>query len=252
AWGQHWLKDMTALIQLVELAEVEKTDSVLEIGPGQGDLTRQLLKSARRVIAVEIDSRLAAALRRSFSGAELEVVNQDILGYDLKSLPPGYKVVANLPYNLTAPIIQKLINVGRPGLIVLLLQKEVAERLAAGPGNLSMLALSVQLYYRVELGPMLPARLFQPTPKVDSRAIKLRRLAKTGTKVEPEKLLKLAKIGFAMKRKTLANALSAGRHQPRAEIIDALTAASLPSRIRAQDLSLADWQRLYDKLYNYD
>ena len=141
--GQHWLRDRLVLEHIVDCAEVTSDDTVLEIGPGLGTLTSELLRRAKNVIAVEFDSELAAKLPGQFPGKKLEVRNEDILSFDLSSLPRGYKVVANVPYYITSKIVQKLMTAeNKPSVAVLLVQKEVAERIAAKPGDMSILAIS--------------------------------------------------------------------------------------------------------------
>ncbi|MBX4188757.1 16S rRNA (adenine(1518)-N(6)/adenine(1519)-N(6))-dimethyltransferase RsmA, partial [Candidatus Saccharibacteria bacterium] len=204
--GQHWLKDEPTLISVCESADIGKNDTVLEIGPGQGDLTRQLVKRAGRVIAVELDDQLARALPKQITAQNLEVIRQDILKFDLTTLPAVYKVVANIPYYLTSNLLRTLSESNNPPQgIALLVQKEVAERVAAGPGQMSVLSVSVQLYYQAKLGPIVPAELFQPPPKIDSQVIILQ--------LRPEPLFKdldaklffrIVKAGFAGRRKKLS------------------------------------------------
>ena len=174
--GQHWLKDRVILEAIVDEAEISDSDTVLEIGPGLGTLTSVLLSRAKRVIAVEFDKDLAGKLSGQFPGKDLTVHNQDILSFDLSSLPPRYKVVANVPYYITSKIVQLLSETSNPpSCSVLLVQKEVAERLAAAPGEMSLLSLSAQLFHEVSLGPLVPAEYFTPPPKVDSQVVVLYR-----------------------------------------------------------------------------
>ena len=145
--GQHWLKDRSILANIADEAGITEHDTVLEIGPGLGTLTSELLRRAEKVVAVELDPDLAAKLPGQFPGTSLEVVNQDILSFDLTTLPPQYVVVANVPYYITSKIIQLLTTaVNKPRTIVLLIQKEVAERLAAEPVDMSILAVSAHAY----------------------------------------------------------------------------------------------------------
>src|SRR5437868_3417033 len=146
ALGQHWLKDEATLEAICEAADLKAADTVLEIGPGLGDLTRQLIKHARSVIAVEVDHKLATDLETTLKAGNLQVVQSDILKFDLTQMPPDYKVVANIPYYLTSNLIRVLSeSTNPPTAMVLLVQKEVAERIAAEPGQMSLLGLSTQL-----------------------------------------------------------------------------------------------------------
>jgi 16S rRNA (adenine1518-N6/adenine1519-N6)-dimethyltransferase len=145
--GQHWLRDVDVLAHIADSAELAENDTVLEIGPGLGTLTSVLLRRSKKVIAVEFDEDLARKLPGQFPGKDLEVIQSDILSFDLSTLPAGYKVVANVPYYITSKIVQLLMTAeNRPDIAVLLVQKEVAERLAAEPGDMSILAVSSQLF----------------------------------------------------------------------------------------------------------
>ena len=175
--GQHWLRDPEILAEIAEAAELGKSDVVLEIGPGLGTLTSRLLARAQRVVAVEFDGDLARKLPGQFPGKNLEVINEDILQFDLNQLPKGYKVVANVPYYITSKIVEKLMAAeNKPSLAVLLVQKEVAQRIAAEPGEMSILAVSAQLFAQAELDIEVPRQFFTPPPKVDSQVVVLRSL----------------------------------------------------------------------------
>ena len=143
--GQHWLKDRSVLSHIADCAELQDRDTVLEIGPGLGTLTSELLRRTHKVVAVEFDSELARKLPAQFPGKNLEVIHSDILSFDLNQLDTGYKVVANVPYYITSKIVQLLMTAdNKPSVAVLLVQKEVAERLAARAGDMSILAISAQ------------------------------------------------------------------------------------------------------------
>ncbi len=244
--GQHWLRDADVLRHIADCAELNDTDSVLEIGPGLGTLTSELLRRSRDVIAVEFDKDLARKLPGQFPGKKLSVVQSDILKFDLSPLPTGYKVVANVPYYITSKIVQLLMTAdNKPSLAVLLVQKEVAERLAARPGNMSILAVSAQLYSDVSLGDIVPAELFTPPPKVDSQVVILRtRSAPLVTKEDERAFFRVVKAGFSAKRKKLRSSLSGGLaiSKPKAEAL--LDEAGISGDMRAEDLSLTDWRRL--------
>ncbi len=170
--GQHWLKDRRVLADIAELADITPFDTVLEIGPGLGTLTSELLRRAEKVVAIELDGELAAKLPGQFPGKTLQVIHEDILDFDLHLLPKNYIVVANVPYYITSKIIQKLLTSdNKPKKTVLLIQKEVVVRLATEPGNMSILSISAQIYGEVELDQIVPAHLFTPPPKVDSQIV---------------------------------------------------------------------------------
>ncbi|HMS93553.1 MAG TPA: rRNA adenine dimethyltransferase family protein, partial [Candidatus Saccharibacteria bacterium] len=151
--GQHWLRDRDILAAIADDAELTSEDTVLEIGPGLGTLTSELLRHADKVIAVEFDSDLARKLPGQFPGTSLEVVNEDILSFDLTKLPSSYKVVANVPYYITSKIVRALMtSTNRPSVAVLLVQKEVAERIVAGAGDIRILAVVAQGYSEARFG----------------------------------------------------------------------------------------------------
>jgi 16S rRNA (adenine1518-N6/adenine1519-N6)-dimethyltransferase len=171
--GQHWLTDRAVLAEIADTAEIEQADTVLEIGPGLGTLTSELLKRAWKVVAVEFDAELAAKLPGQFPGKNLTVTSADILSFDLDTLPKNYVVVANVPYYITSKIVQKLMTANnKPRIAVLLVQKEVAQRIAATAGDLSLLGISAQVYAKTELGIEVPRHYFTPPPKVDSQVKK--------------------------------------------------------------------------------
>lgn len=244
--GQHWLKERDVLISIAEEATITQTDTVLEIGPGLGTLTSELLRRAKNVIAVELDQDLAAKLPGQFPGKNLEVVNQDILSFDLSRLPKNYVVVANVPYYITSKIIQLLTtSVNKPRIIVLLIQKEVAVRLAAKPGDMSILAVSAQLYADVRLGDVVPAEYFTPPPKVDSQVVILETLPVAKVQPAQEKdLFRIVKAGFSAKRKKLRSSISSGLHISKPEAEELLKSVNINPDDRAEQLSIDDWLRL--------
>lgn len=248
--GQHWLDDKASLDAVIDIANVNKQDTVLEIGPGLGSLSRRLVERAGRVLAVEIDSDLAKQLRKQITAKNFEVTNEDISKFDLNKLPAGYKVVANIPYYLTGKILRLLLESdNKPTQIGILLQKDVAKRLSAGPGHLSILALSVQFYSKVSLGPIVKADLFIPPPKVDSQIVGLKLRPKPLFLVDETKFFNLIKAGFSARRKKLKSALAGGLRLPKEDIVEHIRAAKLDLNSRAQELSLEDWYCLYNQLY---
>lgn len=258
--GQHWLYDYATLESICDSADVQAGDAVLEIGPGLGTLTRKLLTRGAHVTAVEYDHDLAANLSKTLQADHLEdgpidsgvlanltVVESDILRFNLQQLPKGYKVVANIPYYLTSNLIRVLCeSANPPARAALLIQKEVAERVAAGPGDMSLLSVSAQYYCEVSLGVFVPARLFTPPPKVDSQVLELRfRENSLFTDVDTKQFFRLVRAGFSQKRKTLLNTLSAGLALSKDDTKNMLAAAGIDPSTRAQALSLDQWHTLY-------
>lgn len=244
--GQHWLKDPEILADIAEAAELEKDDFVLEIGPGLGTLTSRLLARAGSVLAVEFDPDLARKLPGQFPGKNLTVVNEDILQFDLGQLPLGYKVVANVPYYITSKIVEKLMTAeNKPRLVVLLVQKEVAERIAASPGEMSILAVATQVYAEAELDIEVSRQFFTPPPKVDSQVVLLRTRQHPLVAKEDEKLFfRVVKAGFSAKRKKLRSSIAAGLALDKPIAENLLHQASINPELRAEDLSIDQWQVL--------
>lgn len=244
--GQHWLKDRSVLAHIADRADLSMDDIVLEIGPGLGTLTSELLRRSKKVVAVEFDSELARKLPAQFPGKDLEVVTSDILSFDLSVLPKDYVVVANVPYYITSKIIQMLMTAtNKPRIAVLLVQKEVAQRLAAEPGDMSILGLSAQLFAEVSLGDIVPAAFFTPSPKVDSQVVILKtRQAPYLTDVSEQDFFRVVKAGFSEKRKKLRSSLSGGLKIPKPEAEKLLSASGIDFDARAEALSLDDWVAL--------
>ena len=244
--GQHWLKDPEILADIAEAAELTGDDVVLEIGPGLGTLTSRLLAWANSVTAVEFDADLARKLPGQFPGKKLTVVNQDILQFDLNQLPKNYKVVANVPYYITSKIVEKLMTAeNKPILAVLLVQKEVAERIAAEAGNMSILSVSVQVFAEAELDIEVPRQFFTPPPKVDSQVVVLR--TRNNPLITPEDqrdFFRIVKAGFSAKRKKLRSSLSGGLGIDKSMAEELLKNAGISPDARAEDLAIEDWKRL--------
>jgi len=248
--GQHWLKDEQTLKAIVKAAGVAKDDTVLEIGPGLGTLTKELIKKAHKVVAVEYDEVLAGRLESEVGAPNLIVRHQDILRYDLNELPLQYKVVANIPYYLTGNLMRMFTETNNPPeTMVLLVQKEVAERLAAKPGNLSIAAVAAQMVYEVKLGIVVKAELFTPPPKVDSQVVILRKREEPlFDNLNPRVYMRVVKAGFSQPRKKLRSSLSAGLGINKEEADRLLKQAKISGDLRAQKLSLKDWHKLYKVL----
>jgi 16S rRNA (adenine1518-N6/adenine1519-N6)-dimethyltransferase len=247
--GQNFLQDPFVLDSIASAAHITTTDTVLEIGPGLGSLTRHLAKSARRVVAVEIDQALIPPLKNVTAGYDnINIIHGDILKLSPKDLiqEPDYLVVANIPYYITSAIIRHLLeNEPTPRCIVLTVQKEVAKRICAQPGDMSLLALSVQVYGKPRIIKSIPATAFFPPPKVDSAIIYIDIYPSPLVKLELlNTFFKLIKAGFSQKRKMLRNSLSAGLHIPSPEVEGFLNNADIDPMRRAETLSIEEWQRL--------
>jgi 16S rRNA (adenine1518-N6/adenine1519-N6)-dimethyltransferase len=263
--GQNFLLDENVLRRIVRAADVAPDDLVVEVGPGVGTLTWQLALAARRVVTVELDQRMVAILRQTLAPAtNVSIVHADVLKVDIAAMldgegqagggstaptpgpPPAvlYKVVANLPYYITSATIRKFLDQPlKPSLMVLMVQHEVAQRICAGPGDLSLLAVSVQFYAAPSLVLRLPAGAFYPPPKVDSALVRLD--VRAGPRgIDNERFFRVVAAGFSQKRKQLRNSLAAGLQVSTAESEALLRRAGIDPQRRAQTLSLEDWERL--------
>jgi 16S rRNA (adenine1518-N6/adenine1519-N6)-dimethyltransferase len=253
--GQNFLLDTTALDQIVAAADLLPTDTVLEIGPGLGTLTTRLASQAGHVVAVELDDRLIALLRADFADQpHVQIVHGDILTFapselladQLSQSTAGYKVVANLPYYITSAVLRHLLEAAvPPTLAVVMVQKEVAERICAQPGALSILAVSVQFYAVPRIVQVVPAAAFYPAPKVDSAVLRLDlRPQPAVTDISPQAFFRVVRAGFGQKRKQLINSLGAGLGLPKSAIQSALTIAAIDPTRRAETLTLDEWGQL--------
>lgn len=251
--GQNFLVDETVLEDILNSAEVNKDDMVIEIGPGVGTLTRELLKRAKKVVAIELDSRLIGILEDELSDFDnFTLINKDALKVDFKELigdEKSVKIVANLPYYVTTPIISKLLTEEyKFKSLTIMIQKEVAERMAASPGNKDYGALSLlaQYYCNTEIVRRVSPNSFIPRPKVDSIVIKLEKLSEPKVKVEDEKLFfSLVRAAFNMRRKTLWNATKTLGFEK--EVMEQIYSESeIDPKRRGETLSLQEFGRLSD------
>ncbi len=262
--GQNFLIKEEIYDDIVAAADLKPDDVVLEVGPGLGFLTAKLAKRARRVIAVELDDKLTEVLRTGILAQgtlNVEILNENVL--DIKMRPPlikgGFKIVANLPYNITSIFLRKFLSEAenKPELTVLMLQKEVAERICAEAGAMSLLAVSVQYYAKPEIIRIVEKENFWPQPEVDSAIVKIRPNppnhlpARTTVQsggyqggVNKKDFFRLVKFGFSAKRKMLKNNLAAGFKINQAEAENKIVKAGFNPKIRAQELSVEDWLRL--------
>lgn len=261
-FGQNFLINPAVLEEIIEAAEVTKDDFVLEIGPGIGTMTQYLCEAAREVVAVEIDTNLIPILKDTLSAYDnVEVINQDILKVDINKLAnernngKPIKVVANLPYYITTPIIMGLFESHVPiDSITIMVQKEVADRMQEGPGSkdYGALSLAVQYYAKPEIVVNVPPSCFMPQPKVGSAVIRLTRHATTPVEVESEKLLfQVIRASFNQRRKTLANGLNnfPEIRLPKEVIQESIEELGVPVTIRGEALSLEQFAELSNIIY---
>jgi 16S rRNA (adenine1518-N6/adenine1519-N6)-dimethyltransferase len=252
SYSQSFLTDVRLTEQIANAADLTPTDQVLEVGPGLGILTQTLARRVGRVVAVELDRHLAAVLPRLVPG-NVEIVHGDALTIDVAASIGGpYKVVANLPYQITSPFLFRYLSLEpRPALLVVMIQREVAERIAAPAGQLSYLAVAVQSAARARIVRLVPPGAFFPRPKIESAVIRLDPLAAPLVPFEQrEAFLGVVRAGFTQPRKTLLNSLGQGLGQEsgweRAGVRALLDTAGIAPERRPQELSLREWRALYE------
>jgi 16S rRNA (adenine1518-N6/adenine1519-N6)-dimethyltransferase len=296
--GQNFLVDEEVLAVIIQAANLRPTDVVVEVGPGLGVLTNELVQRAGKVVAVEKDKRLFEILSNTFGvsvaskgvarsspllfrggvgeeqkesanssssspslsskggeaklQSDIHLFNQDILRFNLSEHVSGpYKVVANIPYYLTSKLFQYFLNQElKPELLVLMVQKEVGERVVAGPGELSILGISVQIFADAEIVAQVSKNSFWPVPKVDSVILKITPKIKC-PEIKDEKLFfRIIKTAFAGKRKQIHNTLTHGLQLPKEKVLEILTQAKIDPISRPQDLAIEDWIRLYKLIFS--
>ncbi|MFC1939815.1 16S rRNA (adenine(1518)-N(6)/adenine(1519)-N(6))-dimethyltransferase RsmA [Chloroflexota bacterium] len=260
--GQHFLIDEEVLELIVSAAGLTPADIVMEIGPGLGVLTRELAGQAGWVIAIELDNRLAAILRETMAPfGNVTIINEDVLSTNpgtllreqkARSFPEmggsfSYKVVANLPYYITSPVLRHFLEAKeKPETMVVMVQKEVAEEIVAEPGRMSVLSISVQLYGKPAIIGHVPANCFYPAPEVDSAILRIALYPQPAVKVDDiDGFFRLVRAGFSASRKQIANSLAQGLGSPKAEILALLEKAAIAPQRRAETLTLAEWAHLY-------
>jgi len=255
--GQNFLVDQRALERIVEAAELGPEDIVLEIGPGLGTLTRLLAERVGRVIAVELDQRLVAILSQTLADLpNVEIIHGDILELNPVDLLEHqrdsfqYKIVANLPYYITSAILRHLLTAEvRPRLMVVTVQLEVAQRITAEPGEMSLLAVSVQFYGRPRIVARIKAGAFYPSPQVDSAVIRIDLDDYPVVEVDDvDSFFEVVRAGFAQRRKQLRNALAAGSALSASEVAQALSKAGVNPKRRAQTLSIKEWAKVWREM----
>lgn len=252
--GQNFLKNDAVIAQIVDLSAITKDDVVIEIGPGQGVLTEALAHKAKKVIAIELDDRLIPVLEKRFEKSDnVTIVHGDVLHMNINELIvqyETYKVVANIPYYITAPIIRLFLEQEcTPQMVTLMVQKEMAERLSAEPGKMSIIAVAAQYYAHVTYGFTVSRKDFDPVPAVDSAVITLTmKNEHMGAKIATKDLFRIVKMGFSARRKTLSNNLANGLHVSKDDIVAILHAVAIKENVRAQELSVAQWISLTQKI----
>jgi len=250
--GQHFLVDRGVLEKIISAAELEPSDTVIEVGPGLGVLTGELVKKAANVIAIEADSKLASSLQKTFSKIpQLTVLNADVLEIDPGEIfakeRQSYKVVANLPYYIAAPILRHFLEASlKPSLMVVMVQKEVGQSIVAAPGDMSILGISVQLYGKPTIVDYVPAQSFYPQPKVDSAIVRIDVYPKPAVEVRDiAGFFEIVKAGFSAPRKQIRNSLALGLQVTSAEVVELLGQAGIEPQRRPETLSLEEWAKLH-------
>jgi len=244
--GQNFLTDKNILQKIITAADIKKEDVILEVGPGTGVLTAELAKKARQIIAVEKDKKMVEVLAQTLKDFKnVEVINQDILKFNIDK---KYKVVANIPYYLTSPLIRKFLeDKNQPSQMILMIQKEVAQRICETPPNMSVLSVSVQFYAKPEILFYVSKNSFWPVPKVDSAVIKITPKEKSD-EISPILFFKVLKAGFSAPRKQLAGNLSKALKIGKDEAQNLLLQNNIDPKQRAETLSVEDWKKLADSL----
>ena len=260
--GQHFLIDEEVLKLITSAAGLTSTDVIMEIGPGLGVLTKELARQGGWVITIELDSKLAAILKQALTSFNnVTIINEDILQIDPSTLlqeqrarfpagiinPFSYKVVANLPYYITSPVLRHFLEASlKPQIMVVMVQKEVAEVITAKPGQMSMLSISVQFYGEPTIISYVPAQCFYPVPEVDSAILKIKLYSQPPVEVtNKESFFELVRAGFSAPRKQIGNSLVQGLELPKAEVLSLLGRANIISQRRAETLTLDEWAKLW-------
>jgi len=260
--GQHFLIDEEVLKLITSAAELAPTDVVIEIGPGLGVLTRELARQAGWVITIELDNELAAILKQTLASFNnVAIINEDVLSIDPAALlrgqkarfPPAigspfsYKVVANLPYYITSPVLRHFLEASvKPQMMVVMVQKEVGEAIVAKPGQMSLLSISVQFYGEPEIVSYVPARCFYPAPEVDSAILRVKLYPQPAVAVtDKESFFGLVRAGFSASRKQIVNSLAQGLGLTKAKVLPLLEKASIVPQRRAETLTLDEWAQLW-------
>jgi len=251
--GQHFLIDREVLELITSAAELTPADVIVEVGPGLGVLTRELAKKNGLVIAIELDNKLAALLKQTLASFNnVIIINDDVL-----KIEPGallnqqkvrfpYKVVANLPYYITSPVLRHFLEASaKPQMMIVMVQKEVAEAIVAKPGEMSLLSVSIQFYGEPRIISYVPAQCFYPAPEVDSAILRIDLYPQPTVAVDEAGFFKLVRGGFTAPRKQIANSLAQGLGLPKAEVLPLLETANIVPQRRAETLTLGEWAQLW-------
>ena len=255
SFGQNFLIDRATLQRIIEAAEINAGEQVLELGAGTGVLTRELARHARRVVAVELERdmlSLLAETTRNF--ANVELIERNLLYVDPAAIfgAEAYKLVANLPYYITAPTFRHFLeSANPPRLLVVMVQYEVAQRIVAAPGDLSLLGVSIQFYGKPDIVAHVPARAFYPAPKVDSAILRVDLKDEVPLAYKQrDSFFRLVQAGFSERRKQIHNSLARGLHRKDAEVQALLKAAGIDPGRRAETLSIEEWLQLWHEMTN--
>jgi 16S rRNA (adenine1518-N6/adenine1519-N6)-dimethyltransferase len=260
--GQHFLIDEEVLKVITSAAGLTSTDVIIEVGPGLGILTKELARLAGWVVAIELDSKLAVALEQTLASSDnISIINKDILQIDPADLlqeqktrfpaaissPLSYKVVANLPYYITSPVLRHFLEASvKPQIMVVMVQKEVAEAIVAEPGQMSVLSISVQFYGEPRIISYVPAQCFYPVPEVDSAILQIDLYSQPAVAVTDERgFFDLVQAGFSAPRKQIVNSLAQGLELPKAEVLSLLEKSRIVPQRRAETLTLEEWAKLW-------
>jgi 16S rRNA (adenine1518-N6/adenine1519-N6)-dimethyltransferase len=252
--GQHFLIDREVLELITSAAELTPADVIVEVGPGLGVLTRELARQAGWVIAIELDDKLAALLKQTLASFNnVTIINDDVL-----KIEPGawlkeqkvrfpYKIVANLPYYITSPVLRHFLEASaKPQMMIVMVQKEVAEAIVAKPGEMSLLSVSIQFYGEPRIISYVPAQCFYPAPKVDSAILRIDPYPQPTLAVtDVGSFFDLVRAGFTAPRKQIANSLAQGLGLPKGEVLSLLEKADVVSQRRAETLTLGEWAQLW-------
>lgn len=252
--GQHFLTDKNIANKIIDAAGITEGDIVVEIGPGNGILTALLAEKAKKVAAIEIDERLIENLKSSLARfSNVEIIQKDALKFTYQDLPHRFKVVANLPYYITTPIIFRLLEA--KGMVIsmtLMMQREVAERIVAGPGgkDYGVLSIAVQFYAEPKIDFIVPPTVFNPRPKVSSAVVSFNILKKVRVKTRDEEFFfKVVRAGFAQRRKTLRNTMKAANLGISADVLEeAFKKCEIEPTRRGETLSISEFAKLADQI----
>lgn len=247
ALGQNFLINKSVLPTIINASQIKPGDIIIEVGPGFGILTKVLLDADAKVFAIEKDFDLIADLTKKFgNNKNLKIVHQDALFFDASHFKK-YKVVSNLPFNIASPLIRKFLESSTPPeLMVVMVQKEVAEKIVAKPGNSErgVLTLAVEFYGSSEIIATVSKNSFRPQPKIDASIIRI--VPKKKSDINQKLFFRIVKAGFSAKRQQIHNSLSATLRLPKDEVEEWLKKSSIDPQKRAEDLSLEDWLKLFE------